>query len=203
MVVLQILVYLFSFYHKIWRLKACLYPLSLNPIYWSGEIICYGILVAMFLYKFFPQPCKVEVDESLGSIKDDKEESVMSMKDFVSYMSALEETECDETSQNISELPLDNEEFLPFDSEESSTPIVVNSRKVEEESVSEDTPVVNSIQGSNDRPKARKSSLSLSNSFGWHEVIHEEDEADEDKENFGSLSNLNINLSSYSFIDLF
>ena len=47
---------------------------------------------------------------------------VMSMKDFVSYMSALEEQEeeNDETSQNISELPLDTEEILKSDSEETS-----------------------------------------------------------------------------------
>ena len=156
-----------------------------------------GVLIFFIQYS---QPCKVEVDvppdDSMGSIKD---ESVMSMKDFVSYMSALEETECDETSQNISELPLDNEEVLPYDSEESSTPIVVNSRKVEEESGSEDTPLVNSIQGSNERPKARKSSLSLSNSFGWHEVIHEEDEVDDDKENFVDKDTENNNVVANNY----
>ena len=98
--------------------------------------------------------------EYVKHVPNDNEESVMSMKDFVSYMSALEETECDETSQNISELPLDNEVSLKSESEE--------------------TPVIN--QGLQvDRSRSRKSSMTMSNSFGWHEVIPEEDEADDVK----------------------
>ena len=97
------------------------------------------------------------------------EDSVMSMKDFVSYMSALEETEADETSQNISDLPLDNDESMQS-----------------EQSATEETPIQNSNTKPNqqlqpfERTRMRKS---YSNSFGWHEVIHEEDENVEGKEN--------------------
>ena len=98
--------------------------------------------------------------EYVKHVPDDNEESVMSMKDFVSYMSALEETEYDETSQNISELPLDNEVSLKSDSEE--TPVFNQSLQVE-------------------RSRSRKSSMTMSNSFGWHEVIPEEDEIEDVK----------------------
>ena len=111
-----------------------------------------------------------------------QDDSVMSMKDFVSYMSALEETEADETSQNISELPLDNDE---------------NSNKIENEEVIDSTNSTNNNNGNNsslqlpfDRNRMRKS---YSNSFGWHEVIHEEDENietnKENKNNTGQSSN--------------
>ena len=63
-----------------------------------------------------------------------QDDSVMSMKDFVSYMSALEETEADETSQNISELPLDNDE---------------NSNKIENEEVIDSTNSTNNNNGNN------------------------------------------------------
>ena len=77
---------------------------------------------------------------------------VMSMKDFVSYMSALEEqeTENDETSQNISELPLDTEEILKSDSEE--------------------TPAVEKPSEKRQRRQSR------TNSFGLQGVIMEEEE---------------------------
>ena len=98
--------------------------------------------------------------EYVKHVPDDNEESVMSMKDFVSYMSALEETEYDETSQNISELPLDNETSLKSESEE--TPVINQGLQVE-------------------RSRSRKSSMTMSNSFGWHEVIPEEDEIEDVK----------------------
>ena len=47
---------------------------------------------------------KVEYVKSVPIAKG----SVMSMKDFVSYMSTLEDVENEETSQNISELPYDD-----------------------------------------------------------------------------------------------
>ena len=77
---------------------------------------------------------------------------VMSMKDFVSYMSALEEqdTENDETSQNISELPLDTEDILKSDSEE--TPALVKPAE------------------------KRQRKHSRTNSFGLQGVIMEEEE---------------------------
>ena len=80
---------------------------------------------------------------------------VMSMKDFVSYMSALEEqdTENDETSQNISELPLDTEEILKSDSEE--------------------TPAIGKPTEKRQRRHSR------TNSFGLQGVIMEEEEEEE------------------------
>ena len=83
------------------------------------------------------------------------EDSVMSMNDFVSYMSALEEqeTENDETSQNISELPLDTEDVTRSDTEEA--------------------PVKSA-----DR---RQRKQSRTNSFGLQGVILEEDEEEEEK----------------------
>ena len=81
---------------------------------------------------------------------------VMSMKDFVSYMSALEEqdTENDETSQNISELPLDTEDILKSDPEE--TPALIKPAE------------------------KRQRKQSRTNSFGLQGVILEEEEEEED-----------------------
>ena len=90
------------------------------------------------------------------------EGSVMTMKDFVSYMSALEEldTENDETSQNISELPLDtldNEDVIKSESEETSSAVKSGER--------------------------RQRKHSRTNSFGLQGVILEEEEGEEEMEN--------------------
>ena len=98
---------------------------------------------------------------------DNAEESIMSMKDFVSYMSALEEAE--DTSHNISEIPLDNDN-IPCDKSEVETE-VTPVPPTNEETVS--VPA--------EKSRARTSSMTMSNSFGCHEVIQEEEEVDEDK----------------------
>ena len=98
---------------------------------------------------------------------DNAEESIMSMKDFVSYMSALEEAE--DTSHNISEIPLDNDN-IPCDKSEGETE-VTPVPPTNEETVS--VPA--------EKSRARTSSMTMSNSFGCHEVIQEEEEVDEDK----------------------
>ena len=90
------------------------------------------------------------------------EGSVMTMKDFVSYMSALEEldTENDETSQNISELPLDtldNEDVIKSESEETSSAVKPGER--------------------------RQRKHSRTNSFGLQGVILEEEEGEEEEVN--------------------
>ena len=91
----------------------------------------------------------------------------MSMKDFVSYMSALEEAE--DTSHNISEIPLDNDN-IPCDKSEVETEVTPVPPTNEE-----------TISVPAEKSRARTSSMTMSNSFGCHEVIQEEEEVDEDK----------------------
>jgi len=98
---------------------------------------------------------KVEYVKSVPIAKG----SVMSMKDFVSYMSTLEDYENEDTSQNISELPNDNEEIVPTESDKT----LLNQRPIEQ----------------NTKTSKRKSSRRGS-TFIKHNVIHEEvDEADD------------------------
>ena len=98
---------------------------------------------------------------------DNAEESVMSMKDFVSYMSALEEAE--DTSHNISEIPLDNDNISRDNSEAETEVTPVPPTNEETMSVPAE------------KPRTRTSSMTMSNSFGCHEVIQEEEEVEEDK----------------------
>ena len=98
---------------------------------------------------------------------DNAEESIMSMKDFVIYMSALEEAE--DTSHNISEIPLDNDN-IPCDKSEVETEVTPVPPTNEE-----------TISVPAEKSRARTSSMTMSNSFGCHEVIQEEEEVDEDK----------------------
>ena len=113
---------------------------------------------------------KVEYVKSVPIAKG----SVMSMKDFVSYMSTLEDVENEETSQNISELPYDDND----------TPEPIKPDIVEE-------PLFNQNNIETTKPRPKRKSARKSHTFSKHHVIHEEVESDEI---FGS----ELDESSYS-----
>eukprot|EP00090_Calanus_glacialis_P031663 TRINITY_DN52647_c0_g1_i1.p1 TRINITY_DN52647_c0_g1~~TRINITY_DN52647_c0_g1_i1.p1 ORF type:complete len:364 (-),score=84.78 TRINITY_DN52647_c0_g1_i1:47-1138(-) len=98
---------------------------------------------------------KVEYVKSVPIAKG----SVMSMKDFVSYMSTLEDDENEETSQNISELPFDN------DNKEVIKPDVEGS-------------ILNQMNLENNKTSLKRKSSRRSQTFSKHHVIHEEAESD-------------------------
>ena len=97
---------------------------------------------------------KVEYVKSVPIAKG----SVMSMKDFVSYMSTLEDNENEETSQNISELPIDTEEVLKPDIEET----LFKQKTVER-----------------NKTTFKRKSSKKGPMFSKHHVIHEEAESDD------------------------